>query len=1046
MPVTVSVGNVFARDYRVERPLSEGGMGALYVVEQLSTGSRRALKLMHPQLVQDARLRQRFEQEARVGARIESDHVVQVIAAGVDGETGYPYLVMELLKGEDLGEALKRRGFFSPQETREIFAQLCHALAAAHAAGIVHRDLKPDNVFLAASNREGAAFIVKVLDFGIAKVMAEAQTHATAALGTPLWMAPEQTTSGDRIGPQTDVWALGLIAFRMLTGVFYWKSGNAEDGSTATLIREILVDPVVAASVRAGELRVGARVPPGFDAWFGRCVARDPAGRFADAGEARAALLPLLGGGQAPVPVAPTQHGEPLIAAPAYSPPMTTPVDLTAAATQPGSPSFTPAPMTVPHVPSFTAVPATISEARPFTPAPAPAPQVARKKASRVPLFAAGGGVLLLAAVGILGSRIVSANRARACEASVAGAVEAADVAEACERACGSHPASCAIHGELVQRFSLGKTPVETARASYQKGCDGGDQPACRRLAGFFERSEPARATALLGTACDKGDPGACTLLGVHCEEGRGIARDGARALSLYDKACQASDKLGCAYQAFMLHEGLGVPQDEARAADLARAAVPGLSLECDPGHPKECIALAAMLATGQAGGSPQTPDAGGGKDEPRAAELTQKACDAGEPAGCANMGVMTLLGVGVPRDPEKAVATLQKACDDGEMPACTSLGLLKAGEPYVVRRGPRGVATLKLACHGVFQVGCSGWGAAYPPSPEIAPDPAAAVALSTRACDGGDLTACVNLGAFHQYAAGTPKSREKASELFKKACDGANGGGCGELGSMYQVGRGVPLDGKRAMELLTQACTYGEKDSCISVGELSATGVGAPRSPEAAAAVYRTYCEQHHVAMACNAYGNALVRGFGVPKDVPAGLAFLQSACEGKLDRPYPNACVSLGSIQETGAAGPKDPTAAAKLYQVACDQGATSGCTALARLLADGTGVPRDVAKALALADAGCKASDAGSCDLLGYFHATGKAGLPASGPKGIEYLKLACDDALWGSCFSIGTIHLLGIGGAPKDRAAAAKYLQMACGHGIDDACQKLKQNGL
>src|SRR5262245_60953134 len=99
MNVSLAQSRVFARDFVVLRPLSEGGMGAVYVVEQKSTGNQRALKLMHPQFVQDPKLRQRFEQEARVGARIESDHVVQVVAAGIDEETGYPYLAMELLKG-----------------------------------------------------------------------------------------------------------------------------------------------------------------------------------------------------------------------------------------------------------------------------------------------------------------------------------------------------------------------------------------------------------------------------------------------------------------------------------------------------------------------------------------------------------------------------------------------------------------------------------------------------------------------------------------------------------------------------------------------------------------------------------------------------------------------------------------------------------------------------------------------------------------------------------------------------------------------------------
>jgi TPR repeat protein len=262
----------------------------------------------------------------------------------------------------------------------------------------------------------------------------------------------------------------------------------------------------------------------------------------------------------------------------------------------------------------------------------------------------------------------------------------------------------------------------------------------------------------------------------------------------------------------------------------------------------------------------------------------------------------------------------------------------------------------------------------------------------------------------------------------------------------MYQAGRGVPSDGKRAMELFTQSCSFGEKDACIEVGELKALGIGATKSAEDGEAVYRTYCEQHKVAMACSAHGNSLVRGFGIAKDVPAGVEVLKKACEAKFDRPYPGACVSLGSIQETGLAGPKDPTAAAKLYQTACDQGATSGCTSLARLFADGIGVPKDPAKAIGIAESGCKANDAGSCDLLGYFHATGKAGLPANGPKGLEYLQIACDDGSWGSCMSMGQIHLFGIGGSPKDKVAAAKYLGMACSHGVDDACQKMKQNSL
>jgi serine/threonine-protein kinase len=1046
MPISVSVGHVFARDFKVLRPLSEGGMGAVYVVEQQSTGSQRALKLMHPQLVQDVRLRQRFEQEARVGARIESDHVVQVLAAGVDQETGFPYLVMELLRGEDLGAALARRGAFSPAETREIFAQLCHALQAAHAVGVVHRDLKPDNIFLAASNREGAAFTVKVLDFGIAKVVAEAQTHQTAPMGTPLWMAPEQTMPSASIGPQTDVWALGLIAFRMLTGRIYWVSANFAGANTATLMREILMEPVLPASQRATQFGVVNLLPPGFDEWFAHCVDRDPAKRFGDAGAARNALQSVLAASRpqaAPVAgqrgVGPTEYAEPLHFQPTYAPPATTPVGMNFPNTPP--PHATPPPQATPP-------PASASSSQPQiilgpnrVSVPGPVPSAAgttgapKKGSSAVLLGVGGGAVLLLGAVALIATKFRSANDQRTCEKMVTASADAKEVADACERACNGTPSACVTHGELVRRYKLGDKPMEDAKASFQKGCDAGEQRGCRAYAALLERTEPAKAAELYTTACDKSDAAACTLLGVLYEEGRGVTRDASRALGLYDKACKASDKLGCAYQAFILSEGLGVRQDEARGTELAKDAATWLAMECDPNHPKQCIALGSMLAIGMGGAN---------KDEAKALELMQKGCDAGEPAGCANIGIMKLFGAGGPKNVKAGLGDLTRACDDGEYVACTSLGILQARVMFVLRRGVRGVATLKLACQGVFNIGCSGWGTAYPTPVEVATDLPGAVAMSAKACDAGELTGCVNLGAFHQYGVGTPKNRAKSSELFKKACDGGNGDGCGELGSMYEDGRGVPADPKRANELLNQSCDFGEKDSCIVAASNRMYGTGVPKEPEQAAAVYKKFCDKDHLAMACANYGSALARGSGVAKDVAGGMDMLKRACEGKYERIYPRGCVYLGQIWETGGAGAKDPTAAAKLYQSACDQGDSGGCTAIARFLADGTGVPKDPAKAVALAESGCKAGDAGSCDLLGYFHATGRAGLAANGAKAIEYLQIACDEPLWGSCMSIGVIHLNGIGGLPKDKAAAAKYLKLACDHGYDDACQTMKKN--
>src|ERR1043166_6986975 len=172
-------GAVFGRDFRIVRALRAGGMGAVYIADQLSTGKQRALKVMAPEFVSDPAIRERFVLEARAASKIESDHVVEIVTAGVDDQTGSPYLVMELLKGEELADALARTGPLPLGDVAEILVQVGHALEQAHAHGIVHRDLKPENVFLAVSRRRDVAFTAKILDFGIAKLVADSQKTGT---------------------------------------------------------------------------------------------------------------------------------------------------------------------------------------------------------------------------------------------------------------------------------------------------------------------------------------------------------------------------------------------------------------------------------------------------------------------------------------------------------------------------------------------------------------------------------------------------------------------------------------------------------------------------------------------------------------------------------------------------------------------------------------------------------------------------------------------------------------------------------------------------
>jgi serine/threonine protein kinase len=296
---TLTPGEVVAERYVVEAPMARGGMATVYRVRHVSTGATGALKLLLADALVEPALRQKFVQEARVGARIESEHVVRVTDAGVEAD-GTPWLVMELLDGETLDAYLARRGPLDRAEALALLRQVAHGLGAAHHASVVHRDLKPANVFVARARRADVQATVKLLDFGIASVLSAARTGAGPTLvgGTPGWMAPEQGIPGMSASPASDVWAFGLLAFEMLVGRSYFDEHTLVGAALPT------------ASARAAALGRGGRLPGDVDAWFARCVAIDPSRRFADASAAFAAFERALG---APAPERPPARWWPLV-------------------------------------------------------------------------------------------------------------------------------------------------------------------------------------------------------------------------------------------------------------------------------------------------------------------------------------------------------------------------------------------------------------------------------------------------------------------------------------------------------------------------------------------------------------------------------------------------------------------------------------------------------------------------------------------------------------------------------------------------------------
>jgi serine/threonine-protein kinase len=263
------LGRVLGDRYRVLSRLGEGGMGTVYLCEHAVLHRRFAVKLLRQEAAADPELVDRFRNEAISASRIGQENVVEVVDFGSE-EDGVLYYVMEALDGRSLGALIRDEGPLPVPRALEVLDQICRALGAAHASGVVHRDVKPDNVFLA--RREDGTERAKVIDFGISHVPpaagGERITRAGELIGTPEYMAPEQATGG-AVDPRTDVYAVGVLAFEMLTGALPLEGATP----VATLVAHQTLAP------DPPSRRVPA-IPPEVDALVLRTLAKRPEDRF----------------------------------------------------------------------------------------------------------------------------------------------------------------------------------------------------------------------------------------------------------------------------------------------------------------------------------------------------------------------------------------------------------------------------------------------------------------------------------------------------------------------------------------------------------------------------------------------------------------------------------------------------------------------------------------------------------------------------------------------------------------------------------------------
>jgi serine/threonine-protein kinase len=275
-------GQLIAGKYRIERVLGRGGFGVVVAAHHEGLKQRVAIKFLLPEALKNPEIVARFTQEARTAFQISSEHVGKVMDVG-ELATGEPYMVMEWLDGRDLSEVIRVRGRLAPAQAIDYVLQACEALVEAHQKGITHRDLKPANLFLV--HRPDGSELIKVLDFGISKVVAPDQgpapgmTATNAVFGTPYYMAPEQMRASKFVDARSDIWALGIIFFELLTGRVPF------DGDTPyELGARILNDPTPSLRGRAPE------VSAELEAVILRCLEKEPARRYQNVGQFSAAL------------------------------------------------------------------------------------------------------------------------------------------------------------------------------------------------------------------------------------------------------------------------------------------------------------------------------------------------------------------------------------------------------------------------------------------------------------------------------------------------------------------------------------------------------------------------------------------------------------------------------------------------------------------------------------------------------------------------------------------------------------------------------------
>jgi serine/threonine protein kinase/TPR repeat protein len=829
--------------YEIQDPIAAGGMGVVYRARHTNLGNEVALKVLSDTYALNEKVRHRFRQEAYVQSQLTHPNIVSVYDLLV--EETLLALVMPLIKGPSLAvvNEEEKPGAWSISEALPVWRAVTEAVAYAHDRGVVHRDLKPGNVLMNRHDDPGLGRPM-VCDFGLAKVLSDsaAMTKVGAQMGTMPYMAPEQFQGTTDITPAADVFALGVLLWRLLAGKLPVDPENMEECLTFYLDG---AQPSLYAPKEGGEGTL--------DALIERAMMRDPSKRFPNAG-ALVAALEASERGQAPDSPA--------------TPAVETP-------TEPGE--HTGARKWWLVGVAGTIVIALIASFGPSLFGPK-SPKDGEKKIKT----SAGAPVISTPAA----QRACEGGDGDACLREglahyfgVQRPVDFVAAARSLSRGCeAENGRACVGIGDLL-RDGRGRPPdFKASLDRYRRGCDLGWGESCYRVAVAYmdgvevtedtkqTQSFLAKGTKALMRACTKRDPYACGVSGHALMRGLGHEKDVeagkkqlARAATLYEKACEDGAQLACYFRAEMQVGKWGAPKNSVQG----RA---GHEATCTAGVVASCSEWAAALTLGQ----------GGPKDVNRARTLREESCRKGHPSSCFLLGKLRADAARY----EDAIKLAEKACALGNTGACSGvhMWIQRHVKPPDEARQRRALAQgcLRrdgLSCFGLGKMLVTGKG-----GPQ---DLAAGRTAFRTGCKVGEGEACLSVANMMWSGKGGIVDKDQATINYMRACNLKADVACSKAAIGLMKDKNPPrAKSALAREMVLKGCDMKNVNSCELAAAFLINGVGGAKNTRGGRSLLEPLCEKGR-AFSCYWMGQYHSNGAFGYRNRYTAIRFLRKGCK---------------------------------------------------------------------------------------------------------------------------------------------------------------------